>query len=243
MEKETKRQRGEDEAYRLAGKETASKTPTVNINVSMKHAALNSLKIFQVKHIHPYKTVSTTRNTTNSPNPGSYSTFRRAPWSKIFCKKVLTNLVKDTNPKWPASESQGTTKSPNPHLDSQQNRSQTADKNESMENTRLESMENAADSHKSMQNAANRRESNAHPEHPPNEANMQTSDRNDVSQTSQNSVDELRSDPNDSMENLKKTLEGSNSGTNTETDDSSELHIDEQETDTNTPDTIKNTSF
>ncbi|CAH1110613.1 unnamed protein product [Psylliodes chrysocephalus] len=76
----------------------------------------------------------------------------------------------------------------------------------SLENTRLESMENAAGRPESYENAADPR-----PEQPLSDTYTETSDQNNNSQSPQYSVDGSRSDANDSMEKLRKTLERSNS--------------------------------
>ncbi|CAH1102972.1 unnamed protein product [Psylliodes chrysocephalus] len=264
----------------------ASKPPTVNVNVSKKHVALYSPKIFKAKRTHPYKTVSTARNLTNSPNPGSYSTFRRNPLAENFSEKSLEKTlvihqVKDTNTKRLASESQGPEEPKLTKPDNQQNQphkiinyesmekptqeSSEKHKMKSTENSTQQSMENSTQQSKekaasnlqslekadhdlqslekanrnlqSMQNAANLVETNVDTEQT-HEDDAQTSD--DILETSENSVEILRSD---SMENLRKTLEDSNSEPSSpESTDSTELNIDEQESGTDSPDTIKNAS-
>ncbi|CAH1106445.1 unnamed protein product [Psylliodes chrysocephalus] len=117
---------------------------------------------------------------------------------------------------------------------------------ESMENKKPESLEKVADSLKSMQNTRDSRKSyenaaDQQPEQPPSDS---THDEGNVSQSSQLSFDGPRADSNDeSMEKLINTLERSHSeSSSSETDDPPELNIDEQGSDTDTPDTIKNSS-
>lgn len=63
---------------------------TVNINVSKKHAAIQSPKTFKAKHLHPYKNVSTNKpKLTTTNTEGANSPYRRDPLAKNSTQKSL----------------------------------------------------------------------------------------------------------------------------------------------------------
>lgn len=67
---------------------------TVNINVSKKHAAIQSPKTFKAKHLHPYKNVSTNKpKLTTTNTEGANSPYRRDPWPKILPRKAWRKLI------------------------------------------------------------------------------------------------------------------------------------------------------
>ncbi|CAH1107930.1 unnamed protein product [Psylliodes chrysocephalus] len=144
--------------------------------------------------------------------------------------KVLTNLVKDTNSNQTATENQATPEHQNPIPDSHQISVQTAEKYETAENEQKKYRE---------QETRKFGESGLQSKQPPSDS---THDEINDLQSSQYSFDGPRADANnESMEKPIKTLECSHSGSSSpNTDNSFEFHIDEHDSDTDTPDTIKN---
>ncbi|CAH1100924.1 unnamed protein product [Psylliodes chrysocephalus] len=229
---------------------------SVNINVSKKHAAILSPKVFKAKHIHPYKTVSTNkRKLTTTTNEGSATPLRKDPLAKNFTKKSSENelyQMRDTQTNTQTSEQtaesvsnsisqagadpntnrsqkslekiQETLEKPRPNQKSLENILQTSEKTRKSLEKAYDALTEPEDSYDSIDR----------------DENSSVKSNSSLDESQENTDYVIRSDPNESLENLINTLEDSSDGLKSpENGSKTVLEMDEDSTGEGTPDTIK----